>query len=169
MVAQWLPLVLAKVYRSVLSDWSMVQILVSKFTKLELYAKALCTLSANPHIQLILLTCEWCEWALICSSQSQLSVTVIHVLGDILTIIVSLIRDYGWLKGVHSREFARLTTWGVLREDRRGPEPPKSTVKHQLLFRFDRLRVARVSPHQDVHHWHLCTEWKMRPEKSQYQ
>lgn len=55
---------------------------------------------------------------------------------------------------------ALLTTWGVLREDRRGPEPPKSTVKHQLLFRLDRLCVAGVSPHQKVHHRHLSTKGK---------
>ena len=55
-------------------------------------------------------------------------------------------------------------TWGVLREDGRGPEPPESTVEHQLLFGFDRLSVAGVSPHQDMHHRHL---WEMiRAEKS---
>jgi len=31
-------------------------------------------------------------------------------------------------------------------------------VEHQLLFRFDRLCIAGVSPHQEVHHGHLCTE-----------
>lgn len=46
-------------------------------------------------------------------------------------------------------------TCGVLREDRRGAEPPESTVEHQLLFRLDWLGITWVSPHQDVHHRHL--------------
>lgn len=48
----------------------------------------------------------------------------------------------------------------MLREDRRGAEPPESTVEHQLLFRLDRLCITRVSPHQDVHHRHLITKWE---------
>lgn len=49
----------------------------------------------------------------------------------------------------------RETTCGVLGEDGRGAKPSETAVKHQLLFRLDGLRVAGVSPHQDVHHRHL--------------
>lgn len=46
----------------------------------------------------------------------------------------------------------------MLREDRRGTEPPESTVEHQLLFKLDGLCITRVSPHQDMHHRHLFTK-----------
>lgn len=46
----------------------------------------------------------------------------------------------------------------MLREDRRGTEPPESTVEHQFLFRLDGLCITRVSPHQEVHHRHLYTK-----------
>lgn len=51
-----------------------------------------------------------------------------------------------------------MNTCGVLREDRRGAEPPESTVEYQLLFRLDGHCISRVSPHQDVHHRHLFTK-----------
>lgn len=57
-------------------------------------------------------------------------------------------------------------TCGVLREDRRGAEPPESTVEHQLLFRLDWVGITGVSPHQDVHHRHLFAKKRRKGEEN---
>lgn len=44
---------------------------------------------------------------------------------------------------------------GVLREDRRGREPPNSTVEHQSLLGLDWSRQLVTTPQHIVDHWHL--------------